>query len=184
MNIVYKLLLSAALFVSIVSLSGCEGPEGPAGKDGTGVPGPKGDPGAPGTANVIYSDWKSVTTNMWTRSSGAGLVRFFHDFAAPPLDQTVLDKGMVLVYVKLTQDDNQIRPLPFTVASNLTQVRLEYALLDKKVRLWCTNPDQGSALTPPDGQYRYIIVPGGQAGRLSGRQLSYEEAVEMFGLPD
>src|SRR5690606_26949671 len=150
MTRVSKLLSGCFVLLAMVSFQSCEGPEGPAGKDGTGIQGPKGDPGEPGSANVIYSEWKSVPTNLWTRTSAAGLVRFHHDITAPPLDQAVLDKGMVLVYVKLSQDDNQVRPLPHLVTSGLTQVRLEYSLLEKKIRLWGIDPDQSRNLTPPN----------------------------------
>lgn len=167
-------------FAAVAILGACEGPEGPAGRDGTN--GEKGDPGAPGNANVIYSEWKTVSSNMWTSSSSGGLTRLHHDIAAPPLDQNALDRGLVLVYVKMSQDNNQVRPLPYTVASAITQIRIEYSLLEKIVRIWSLDVYEGK--TPPDGQYRYIIVPGGQAGRLADRQLSYEEAVALFNLPD
>ncbi len=170
---------------TILLFQGCKGPEGPAGKDGVGTQGPKGEPGEPGTANVIYSEWKSVPTNLWIKTTRNGLVWYQYDMTAPPLDQAVLEKGLVLVYVKLTQDDNQVRPLPYVVTSNLTQVRLEFSLLEKKVRLLSTDPDQGRNLTAPDGQYRYVIVPGGQvASRIAYGQLSYEDAVALFNLPD
>lgn len=171
-------LLAVLLFQS------CEGPEGPAGKDGVGTQGPKGDQGDPGTANVIYSDWKSVSTNMWTRTSSGGITRFRHDISAAPLDQAVIDRGMVLVYVRLSQDDNQVRPLPLTISSALTEIRLEYSLIEKNVRLWSIDSDQGRNMTPPDGQYRYVIVPGSQQGRIAGGPLSYEDAVKLFNLPD
>ncbi len=170
---------------TVLALQSCEGPEGPAGRDGIGTQGPPGEQGEPGTANVIYSEWKSVTTNLWDRTTRSGVVWYQHDIAAPPLDQAILERGMVMVYVKLTQDDNQVRPLPYVVASNLTQVRLEYSLLEKKVRLLSTDPDQGRNLTAPDGQYRYVIVPGSQAAaRIADGPLSYEEAVKLFNLPD
>ncbi len=170
--------------LAVLTLQSCEGPEGPAGKDGIGTQGPKGEPGEPGTANVIYSDWKSVNTAAWVKTTTNGLVRYQYDMTAPPLDQAILERGLVLVYVKLTQDDNQVRPLPYVVTSNLTQVRLEFSLLEKKVRLLSTDPDQGRNLTAPDGQYRYVIVPGSQAGRIAGGPLSYEDAVRLFNLPD
>ena len=170
--------------VAVLTLQSCEGPEGPAGKDGIGTQGPKGEPGEPGTANVIYSEWKSVNTAAWVKTTTNGLVRYQYDMTAPPLDQAILERGLVLVYVKLTQDDNQVRPLPYVVTSNLTQVRLEFSLLEKKVRLLSTDPDQGRNLTAPDGQYRYVIVPGSQASRIAGGPLSYEDAARLFNLPD
>ncbi len=180
----FRVFPAIFLLAAILVFQGCEGPEGPAGKDGVGTQGPKGDQGEPGTANVIYSEWKSVTTSSWTKTTTNGVVRFHHDITAPPLDQAILERGLVLVYVKLSQDDNQVRPLPYIIASNLTQVRLEYSLLDKKVRLLSTDPDQSRNLTPPDGQYRYVIVPGSQQGRIADGRLSYEDAVRLFNLPD
>ena len=180
----FKVFQVFFILLAILSFQSCEGPEGPAGKDGVGTQGPKGDPGEPGTANVIYSEWKSVSTAAWIKNTNNGLVRYQHDITAPPLDQSIIEKGLVLVYVKLPQDENQVRPLPYIVTSNLTQVRLEYSLLEKKVRLLSIDPDQGRNLTPPDGQYRYVIVPGSQAGRIANEALSYEAAVELFNLPD
>ena len=180
MTVFRKIRYLFLLFGIGAFLAACDGPEGPAGKDG--INGAKGDPGAPGNANVIYSEWKTVTSNMWTQQSSGGLTRLQHDMTAPPLDQSVLDRGMVLVYVKLSQDNNQVRPLPYTIASAITQIRLEYSLLEKIVRIWSLDVYEGKS--PPDGQYRYIIVPGGQAGRLADRPLSYEEAAALFNLPD
>jgi len=180
-----KMLLGVAVLLTLIPLQSCEGPEGPAGKDGaTGAQGPKGDPGEPGTANVIYSDWKSVTTNMWERTTVSGLVKYRHDITAPPIDQTILDRGLVMVYVKLSQDDSQVRPLPHLVQSSLTGVRLEFSLAEKKVSIWGIDTDQGRNMTPPDGQYRYVIVPGSQAGRLAEIPQTYEEAARLFNLPD
>jgi len=182
-----NLILFASLLAGSVCLSACEGPAGPAGEDGIGIQGPKGDKGDkgdPGTANVIYSTWKSVATNSWTRSTVNGIVKFYHDMSAPALDQSIVDRGQVLVYVKLSQDNNQVRPLPYTLVSNLTELRLEFSFSEKNVRIWSVDPDQGRNLTPPDGQYRYVIVPGSQQGRLNYEALSYQEAVRLFGLPD
>lgn len=180
MTIYSKFRYISIVFATAIFLGSCEGPEGPAGRDGTN--GTKGDPGEPGNANVIYSEWKPVTSNMWTRVSAGGVSNLQHDITAPPIDQSVLDRGLVLVYVKLSQDDNQVRPLPYTLISALTQLRLEYSLLEKVVRIWSINVSEGG--TPPDGQYRYIIVPGGQAGRLADRQLTYQEAATLFNIPD
>ena len=180
MTIFSKLRYLLFLCVSTILLGACEGPEGPAGKDG--VNGERGEPGPPGNANVIYSEWKSVTSNMWTSSVSGGVSRLHHDIAAPPLDQNVIDRGLVLVYAKISQDNNQVRVLPYTLTSAITQIRLEYSLLEKIVRIWSINVYEGA--TPPDAQYRYIIVPGGQAGRLTDKSLSYEEAKELFNLPD
>lgn len=184
MTSIFKVLLGGVFLLTVLTLQSCEGPEGPAGKDGIGAQGPKGDPGEPGTANVIYSEWKSVSTNMWERTTASGLTKYRHDITAPPLDQAVLDRGMVLVYVRLSQDDNQVRPLPHLVGSSLVQVRLEFSLSERKISLWSIDTDQGRNLTPPDGQYRYVIVPGGQAGRLAEIPQSYEEAARLFQIPD
>ncbi|MFA7472274.1 MAG: hypothetical protein WCY86_05185 [Spirosomataceae bacterium] len=184
MTKINQIILGAVLLLASLSFPSCEGPEGPPGKDGVGTQGPKGDPGEPGTANVIYSEWKSVTTNMWERTSASGVTRFRHDITAPPVDQAILDRGLVLVYVKLSQDNNQIRPLPHLVESSLIQVRLDYSLSEKKISIWSTDLDQGRNLTPPDGQYRYVIVPGAQAGRIAEMPQSYEDAVRIFNLAD
>ncbi len=176
-------LFACIVLVGALLLTGCEGPEGPAGQDGIGIPGPKGDKGEKGdagTANVIYSEWKAITTNLWTSTNINGVVKFYHDIAAPALDQSVVDRGQVLVYVKLSQDNAQVRALPYTIVSNLTQIRLEYSFSDKNIRIWSV----GGSLSPPDGEYRYVIIPGSQQGRLHYSDLTYEAAVALFGITD
>lgn len=176
------------VLLSLTWMNACEGPEGPAGPAGpAGAQGPtgaQGPQGPTGTANVIYSSWTKAGT--WTKTNVFGADRFYTELQADRLSQEVLDRGVVLVYAKLETDNNQIRQLPVTVYAQFTEDIVDFSLNLGKVRIWST-PVRGPALPispSPNHMFRYVLIPGGQAGRISYEKLTYTEAKEMFGLQD
>ena len=169
-------------------ISSCEGPEGPTGPAGTsGAQGPAGAPGPQGptgTANVIYSAWTKAGT--WTKTNVFGVDRFYAEIQADRLSQEVLDRGAVLVYAKLETDNNQVRQLPITVYAQFTEDFIDFSLNLGKVRVWST-PVRGPAipLSPSSNHlFRYVLIPGGQAGRIDFEKLTYAEAKVRFGFKD
>lgn len=176
------------LLLAMTGMSACEGPEGPIGPAGSsgsqGPVGAQGPQGATGTANVIYSAWTKAGT--WTKINVFGVDRFYTEFQADRLSQEILDRGVVLVYAKLETDNNQVRQLPVVVYAQFTEDIIDFSLNLSKVRVWST-PVRGPALpvTPsPNHTFRYVLIPGGQAGRMSYETLTYTEAKELFGLAD
>ena len=166
-------------------MQACKGPEGPAGPAGAGTPGPAGEPGAPGppgTANVFYSSW--ATAGPWTSINFNSVQRSYIDIAVPRITQDVLDKGLVLVYARLNLGDTQIRSLPVTIKSGFTEELIDFSLSLNTLRVWST-PFEGNAQPSATYQFRYVVVPGGQAIRMiNDAHLPYEEAVKRFNIQD
>lgn len=176
------------LLLTGMCISSCEGPEGPTGPAGSsGAQGPAGAPGPQGptgTANVIYSAWTKAGT--WTKTNVFGVDRFYTEIQADRLSQEVLDRGVVLVYAKLETDNNQVRQLPITVYAQFTEDVIDFSLNLGKVRVWSTSV-RGPAipLSPSSNHlFRYVLIPGGQAGRINFEKLTYAEAKARFGFTD
>lgn len=176
------------LLLTGMCISACEGPEGPTGPAGTsGAQGPAGAPGPQGptgTANVIYSAWTKAGT--WTKTNVFGVDRFYTEIQADRLSQEVLDRGVVLVYAKLETDNNQVRQLPITVYAQFTEDIIDFSLNLGKVRIWST-PVKGPGIpvSPSSNHlFRYVLIPGGQAGRIDFEKLTYAEAKARFGFTD
>jgi hypothetical protein len=186
-----RILLTLSLSLLFIA---CEGPEGPAGLDGlegaqgvqgaTGAQGPAGPAGTSGTSNVIYSPW---ITNIWEKVPNPLFVQ--HTFAAPLITQAVLDKGVVLVYFKESSDSNFIKILPsafylngeliFTIDSSAEVGKLTVFHGISKA------PNgEGIETFSPNSQTRYIIIPGGVAGRTKYPVdfNNYEEVCSYFGI--
>jgi hypothetical protein len=179
---------SFVLLLAMTGMSACEGPEGPVGPAGSsgsqGPAGPQGPQGATGTANVIYSAWTRAGT--WTKINVFGVDRFYTEFQADRLSQEILDRGVVLVYAKLETDNNQVRQLPIVVYAQFTEDVIDFSLNLNRIRVWST-PVRGPALPvipSPNHTFRYVLIPGGQAGRMNYEKLTYAEAKERFGLTD
>ncbi len=171
--------------VSLVWISACEGPQGPVGPSGAngvqGPAGPQGAIGATGAANVIYSNWTKAGT--WSTTDVFGISRSYIDINAPALSQEIVDRGVVLVYVKLTTDNNQVRQLPVTVYAQFTTEHIDFSAIVNRIRVWST-PVRPPIAPSSSYEFRYILVPGGQAGRLNFEGMSYEAAKVQFNLPD
>jgi hypothetical protein len=187
-NMMKKLVgmcLVAGLLLGVSACEGPQGPVGPAGQNGTqGPAGPQGPVGPTGSANVIYSSWtKSTNWGGWQPANVFGVNRSFFDINAPALSQEVLDRGVVLVYTKLTTDNNQMRQLPVTVYAQFTEELLDFSVVLNRIRIWST-PIRPPVPPSPNYEFRYVLIPGGQAARVSYEKLTYEEAKERFNLPD
>lgn len=185
MKMMKKLLLAGLMAVCFAGLWACEGPQGPAGPAGEtgaqGPAGPQGPTGATGTANVIYSNWQAAGT--WQTVNVFGVNRSYIDINAPRLTQEILDRGVVLVYVKLTTDNNQVRQLPVTVYAQFTEELIDFSLIVNRIRVWST-PIKPPVPPSSNYEFRYVLIPGGQAGRMSYETLTYDEAKEQFNLAD
>lgn len=180
-----KLLNWSLLLLALVAMNACEGPQGPIGPAGSdGGQGPQGTPGQqgiPGSANVVYSSWARAGT--WSTVDVFGVVRSFVDITAPRLTQEIVDRGVVLVYTKLTADNNQARQLPVTVFAQFTEELIDFSIIVSRIRIWST-PINGPAFPSPNYEFRYVIIPGAQAARMNYEKLSYDDAKVMFNLPD
>jgi Collagen triple helix repeat (20 copies) len=141
--------------------SGSAGPAGPTGPQGptgpTGPQGPQGPQGPVGTANVIYSSWTNGST--WAIDIPSGLNYF--DMNTSSLTQTILSRGTILVYWAVLGDSvNHVRQLPFaeSIGGNFYFHNTKYSV--GKIRIETNN-----LVMSTTNRYRYIIIPGGVAGR-------------------
>ncbi|GAB2796600.1 hypothetical protein GCM10027275_47430 [Rhabdobacter roseus] len=185
-NLLASCLVLASLVIGIAACEGPAGPAGPAGTPGpTGPQGPAGSQGATGTANVIYSSWRAASTlGTWTRTTLNGKEKFYLDMSAAPLSQQIMDQGVVMVYLKHPTENNQIRQLPVSIVAQFTEELVDYSLASVgSIRLWST-PMNGPVVPTSNYQFRYVLIPGAQAGRLNYEKLTYQEVKELFNLPD
>jgi hypothetical protein len=179
--------ISLLLFVLIVAVS-CKKETGPAGANGTngtnGINGVNGVTGTTGTANVIYSPWIlfddakwGALVNLWGKN-----MRIYTD-SIPAITPSILDNGVVLVYVKVGGDLSSAYALPWTMF-NMTQSVHQY--LGLKISLGAfsipfynldDNLDPGTISGSYGNAYRYIIIPGGTP--VAGAKISNEELKAM-----
>ena len=174
-----KFLSFAILMVMFILLDACKaekgdvGPIGPAGANGAnGATGAVGGTGATGTANVIYSDWISVTfTGSLTSCAGT--------ITAPKLTQEILDKGLVQTYFKNTI--GLVNSLNFYQPNGATPFTLWAYNTVGKINMNGANFNPSS----PTYLYRYILVPGGVGARRSAVDYAdYEAVKKYYNLPD
>lgn len=181
------LLLTVFAGAIFASCQGPEGPIGPSGKDGDkGAQGETGSKGETGTANVIYSAWTQPVTN-WTPSTIDNLQKYSFTMNAPSLSSTILSSGVVLVYTRLASENGQVRQLPYTFYGGFTKSHYDFALSANTVRVWYTSLEPYGTLVPSGGEFRYVIIPGGQAARFASAELksmSYNDIKTRFNIPD
>ena len=168
--------LMGILFSSCKGDPGPAGPQGPAGPTGpTGATGAPGATGATGTANVIYSNWTNVTMTN-TGPFWEGLLN------APGITQTVLDRGVVNVYLR--NENSQIFQLNYSSPGG------NYIHYFLTVGLITIRSSVNSSYA-----YRYVIIPGGvsggrfTSGALIGysteqiKSLSYDDLCKLLNIP-
>jgi hypothetical protein len=171
-----------------VGPAGPAGPTGPAGASGS--TGPKGDTG---TANVIYSPWLDVTyqglDTVHNNDGTIDTVLWGASITANKLTQAILDKGEIKVYFNWgTQANPDIAPLPI-LDPFFTGVIINPEFLVQKIDLYANL--NASTFTNQQGQkqlqYRYILIPGSVAGRLSKPAVdwnNYNAVKAYLGLTD
>jgi len=177
-NFLKYLVFVLVLSFGISSCEGDEGPPGPAGINGThgtdgtngtngddgtdGIDGTNGTDGADGTngtdgadgSKTYYSNWLTPT---WIAESNGNVKIRYAKFNANSLSQSIVDRGIVLVYLKMT--DGRVFQLPissggiiFQVIFSLREIIVNYSLADSPY------------VTPPvmlsSNKIRYILVPG------------------------
>lgn len=163
--------------------TGATGPTGPVGPGGpTGPAGPTGPQGPAGTANVIYGAWTTepgnwgADTTMLSLNNG-NAKRFI--VACPGLTQAILDQGVILCYFRGgVTSNNPIAlpyniPLPLAAPNNMETVDYRASLSKITYIFYILN--NTSAPVPfsninSGGQFRYILIPGGVAGRTFGQR--------------
>ena len=168
---------------------GLTGPQGSAGQDGEdGQDGQQGEQGERGTANVIYSDW--FPSKFPDDIAGANYV---FSVSEPNLTQEIVDKGVLLGYAKYTSssDIGVVEQLPFHDAiSKIYTISFTVppAPNSERVFIVVRSTDGSPVGSTLFEEYRYVIIPGGvpTSGKSSidYTQLSYDEILDLFNIPE
>ncbi|HQV77359.1 MAG TPA: hypothetical protein PLJ42_03230 [Chitinophagales bacterium] len=150
-------------------------------------------------ADVVYSDWLSPKAETpgggiggggTTGGSGGGSstptgIRTF-TVSAPKISQEILDKGVVLAYCRLYNDNNLTRKLATTTIEDGYLCVWDYALSKGSVQFIQTsgNP-KGIPAISSNHKFRYVIIPSVRHVRLSKpiTQMSYDEVCTLFNIP-
>jgi hypothetical protein len=140
-------------------------------KGQTGATGPQ---GVPGSANVQYSNWNALSMSYSNTDS-----LYEQTIVADSITQPILDSGIVLTYMKITNSANSQ-----TIIVNADKY-IEQLLSVGKISLYAPFDYSGY-------YFRYVIIPGGvPAGRLASgsrysraqlEAMSYEEVMKLFEL--
>lgn len=176
----YALAITIAFTACKKGDPGPQGPKGDTGATGAnGAKGDKGDKGDAGTANVYYSAWKDAAFVLDTANAV-----YFTQFAEAKVTDNILSSGEIKVYINLGTPANKVvSPLPY-IQGNV-QIRPYYAMGTIEVD---ANVNVSTVTVNGDKhyQYRYIIIPGGQAIRMSTKVdwNNYAEVQAYLGLKD
>lgn len=208
----FKLLSLLAVAITFLAVSCTkEGPEGPAGAVGPqgptganggvgptgptgpqGPTGPTGPQGPAGTANVIYGSWVNES-NSWADSVMPSL-NYMHarvfNVACPGLSQPVLDQGVILAYVRGAYSNNLPLAMPWTLpVSTTTYVETGYRPALGRIAYYFYIPTSSSSSSPvpydrigSNTQLRYVLIPGGVAGRNAGGNGTFEKVCDIKGV--
>ncbi|MCZ8197810.1 MAG: hypothetical protein O9267_09400 [Flavobacterium sp.] len=155
--------LKTILTITIISLfaTSCSKPE-------DGAVGPQGETG---TANVIYNNWTLTNFNQNGTLWVTGIT-------APKITQDVIDKGLVLVYMKNTSvTPNQIIQLNFSQGSQFVTFNIEVGLVN-------VISNTNFSVFP----FRYIIIPEGvsvsgkmaKSNKPDFKKMSYSEVCQQL----
>ncbi|MFC0774617.1 hypothetical protein [Terrimonas alba] len=193
----YCLVIAALLIFSSCKKgdTGPAGPAGPAGAQGpAGAAGLPGAQGPAGTANVIYSAWTDVAYDAITDTNGTVIdtVAWIAGINAPKLVDSILQRGEVKVYLNAgTAASPAVFPLPmFDIFALLGVFNINLYFTEGAINLYS---DEDASTFTDSGekvfQYRYILIPGGTAGRTApgGKTIdwnNYKEVQAYLGLKD
>lgn len=133
-----------AICIIALSLIGCtkEGAQGPAGKDGTN-----------GNANVVSS---SITSSSWVYNNPSWEIAF--SYAA--ITQDIIDRGAVLVYMKVGSAYNQI-PITFYPANNYSRT-YDISSNVGSVTIYCTDSDLTQPTNPGIQTFKIVVISASQ----------------------
>ncbi|MDD4857448.1 MAG: hypothetical protein PHD74_04990 [Candidatus Krumholzibacteria bacterium] len=162
----------------------------------TGDTGPAGPRGATGSANVIYSDWYSPST--WDAESEFGVAQRTYTMTTTSLTQEIIDRGVVLVYMRFIGFNPEIVQLPFLVNNPAYSFSFRASAGSIKVVYYDTAaPTTTPIIIPSENQIRYVLIPGGaldasmQADGSTCEQeianlksMSYSEVCRKYSVPE
>ncbi|MDR8390240.1 collagen-like protein [Aliifodinibius sp. S!AR15-10] len=176
---IFKYLVIIISSISLFFAIGCEGPEGPTGPRGEqGEQGPEGPPGA---ANVIYSEWITLS-DLEAPSDTTVLGRTYSKWEIPAseLTQEIIDQGTILVYFAL---EGVVLPLPTTFGGE-NPIYITFAPFQPgTLSILAQNLDNTAHNLEANVQFRYVLIPAETAAKQKQLDFSnYHETMEFYGI--
>lgn len=169
------------VFLIIIALAGfsCEGPVGPADPEGlTGSEGPQGEKGDPGSVDIIYSDWSQLDWNLNDSST-----YLYHKMEVNELTEEFIESGgVLLMYIKF---ENHIYPIPFSGGNDY--INYNISIPGNLMISVGTYDGSGVEAFLEEGEYRYILIPGGVlTNGIQGKLdlTDYNSVKAYYGIPD
>lgn len=170
MKLVSKIFNSCLLLVLLTVGCAENGEPGPQGEQGE-----KGDPGS---VDIIYSAWSQLDWNL--NDSPTYLA---HTLEVNELTNEFFENGgILLMFIKF---ESYVYPMPFSAGNDF--VYFEIALPGELTIYVGTDDGSGVESFLKDGEYRYILIPGGSNinGRTGAVDLAdYKEIKNYYNLPD
>ena len=145
-------------------------------KGDTGPAGPAGTNGTNGNANVVSS---SITSSNWVYSSPSWGISFTY----PAITQDIIDKGAVLVYLKVGSAYNQ---LPLTIYQSATySSTYEVSTIVGGLTIFATDSDLTQPNNPGSKTFKIVVIAASQ--RMANPNVNYgnyNEVKKAFNLKD
>jgi hypothetical protein len=145
---------------------------------------------------VIYSDWYSPAT--WNLETEFGTTQRYYSMGTTLLTQQIIDRGVVMVYMRFVGFAPEIVQLPFLVHDVGYQVYFRAQADSIKVMYYVaaartTTP----VIIPSENQIRYVLIPGGAVAATmqtngstyeqevaSLKSMPYSEVCRKYGVPE
>jgi hypothetical protein len=139
-------------------------------------------------AGAIYSSWMDIDVEA-TNPAGSADERqwaFKQFIAAPKLTADILDKGVVLLYLKNSEgvvslvDRDDVRPIKDVNAGTSYDIYCGFTFRLNEVRFYTsTNTASGTG-----AEIRYVLIQGLTAGRpiVDFKKMSYEQIAKLYNI--
>jgi hypothetical protein len=165
MTVIAGVALTLGLTLASCAKKGDTGPAGPAGTNGTN-----------GNANVVSS---TITSSNWVYNSPSWGITFTY----PAITQNIIDKGAVLVYMKVGQAYNQ---LPLTIYQSATySSSYEVSTNVGTVGIFVTDSDLTQPNNPGSQTFKIVVIAASQ--KLANPNVNYNDYASVkkaFNLQD
>jgi hypothetical protein len=145
---------------------------------------------------VIYSTWAASPTPASITIDGTSGNGFI--LTATSLTQTIIDRGVVLVYLRINSTgDFSNLPLPYITRAGggANTIAFWPSLNTIKVMRFINDGVNGTTFLSASWLWRYVLIPGGVAGRFTSgpaagytydqiKAMSYEQVKTLFNIPE
>lgn len=157
--------------------AGAVGPAGPAGKDG-----------ASGSSNATTSPWLTLTADDWNvYTSDSTYINVY--VPEKLITQAVLEKGLVVAYIRFGTDTGYAEPLPYVIETGKISFAPGFDAKEGGFMEFYIDLYRRRAVPPSGLSFRYVIVPDLKVVNPGGRQKAinwkdYNEVKRELNLKD